>query len=89
VIPDYLQVARRIKDEVQELERTTERARRGWDKAVRAAADQDVYVDSVALNLHGFYSGIERLFELMDPLAGGLVATAVRASVVRGVPRAR
>lgn len=28
-------------------------------------SDQDIYLDSVALNLHGFYSGLERLFELV------------------------
>lgn len=28
------------------------------------SADQDYYLDAVALNLHGFYSGVERLFEL-------------------------
>jgi hypothetical protein len=27
--------------------------------------EQDVYLDSVALNLHSFYSGLERLFELI------------------------
>ena len=26
--------------------------------------EQDVYLDSVALNLHSFYSGLERLFEI-------------------------
>jgi hypothetical protein len=27
--------------------------------------DAEVYIDSVALNLHGFYSGVERLLELI------------------------
>ena len=27
--------------------------------------EQMVYLDSVALNLHGFYAGVERLFELV------------------------
>ena len=27
--------------------------------------ERDVYLESVALNLHGFYSGLERLFELI------------------------
>jgi len=27
--------------------------------------DQDVYLDSVALNLHSFYSGVEKLFQLI------------------------
>ncbi|MCG3206966.1 MAG: hypothetical protein FOGNACKC_00566 [Anaerolineae bacterium] len=33
--------------------------------AQQAPAEQFAYVDSVALNLHGFYSGLERLFELI------------------------
>jgi hypothetical protein len=27
--------------------------------------EEDMYLDGVALNLHGFYSGVERLFELI------------------------
>ena len=27
-----------------------------------AVPDQDAYINSVALNLHSFYSGLERLF---------------------------
>jgi len=65
VIPDYDQMARRIEDEVGDLERVVARARRSWDKTLLAAADQDIFVDSTALNLHGFYSGIERLFEII------------------------
>jgi hypothetical protein len=38
---------------------------RAWARAQRASDDQDVYLDSAALNLHGFYSGLERLFEVV------------------------
>lgn len=31
--------------------------------ALRAQSDQDMFVDSAALNLHGFYAGVERLLE--------------------------
>jgi len=34
-----------------------------WPKASKPLNKPDIYLDSVALNLHGFYSGIERLFE--------------------------
>ena len=30
-----------------------------------AVPDQDAFINSVALNLHSFYSGLERLFELI------------------------
>jgi hypothetical protein len=32
---------------------------------VQRDPDEQAYVDSAALNLHGFYSGLERLFELI------------------------
>ena len=46
----------------------------GWQRAQRAA--DDYYLDSVALNLHGFYSGLERIFER--------IATAVDGSKPTG-----
>jgi hypothetical protein len=42
-----------------------------WQRARRSG--DDFYLDSVALNLHGFYSGIERIFErLAETLDGSL-----------------
>jgi hypothetical protein len=34
-----------------------------WNKA--AVNSDDLYLDNVALNLHGFYSGIEGVFGLI------------------------
>jgi hypothetical protein len=39
------------------------RAQEGWHRAQQSA--DDLYVDGVALNLHGFYAGLERLFEIV------------------------
>lgn len=58
-----IQLARRIRDELSELEKVASRVAEGWLRA-RTTAD-DYYLDSVALNLHGFYSGLERTFELI------------------------
>ena len=60
-----LELAERIHGEVAELDRVIERTQRIWSRAVKPSQDQDLYIDSVALNLHGWYSGIERLFELI------------------------
>jgi hypothetical protein len=38
---------------------------RAWEGVQTVEDDQDLYLDSVALNLHGFYSGLERLYELI------------------------
>lgn len=36
----------------------------------------DYYLDSVALNLHGFYSGLERVFEKVASTIDGSVPSA-------------
>jgi hypothetical protein len=64
VIGRYDRLARRIEDGIESLQRAVDRARKSWYAARRDPSAQDVYVDSVALNLHGFYTGVERLFEL-------------------------
>lgn len=60
-------VAKRIRSELIELERVVERIQEGWRRAEQSA--DDFYLDGVALNLHGFYSGLERVFEV---IASGL-----------------
>mgnify|MGYP001035205583 CR=1 FL=1 len=48
-----------------------ERAEKAWLRAQRSA--DDLYLDSVALNLHGFYAGLERLFEMVGATVDGNV----------------
>lgn len=67
-------LAGRILAELQELSILVQRAEQGWVKA-RESQD-DFFLDSVALNLHGFYSGLERIFER--------IASAVDESVPGG-----
>ena len=59
------ELAARIRGEVPELGRAVERAFKAWLKTRAPAEDQEVYVDSAALNIHGFYSALERVFELI------------------------
>jgi len=47
------------------------RAQEGWRRAQRSS--DDLYLDGVALNLHGFYAGLERLFELIAAIVDGTV----------------
>lgn len=61
----------RIRQELVELDQVVNRLREAWQRAQRSG--DDFYLDSVALNLHGFYSGIERIFErLAETLDGSL-----------------
>ena len=58
------QLADRIRGELVDLDRAAARVQSAWDQMQVAGDHRDFYLDSVALNLHGFYSGLERLFEL-------------------------
>jgi len=57
------QLAERIRDELAELEQVQQRIEAGWHRV--QSSNDDYYLDGVALNLHGFYSGLERIFELI------------------------
>lgn len=55
----------RIRGEVSDLDQVVQRASEVWPLAQQESEDQAIYIDSVALNLHSLYSGLERLFELI------------------------
>ncbi len=54
-------LASRTLAELKEIAILVDRATQGWAKAKNN--NDDFYLDGVALNLHGFYSGLERIFE--------------------------
>ena len=59
----YRTIAGRIRVDLQELARVVERTGRIWQQAL--VSTDDYYVDATALNLHGFYAGLERLLEII------------------------
>lgn len=61
----YEELVYRIRGEVSDLDRLVQKALRVWSRVQKPENEQDIYLDSIALNLHGFYSGLERLFELI------------------------
>jgi hypothetical protein len=61
----YLELSDRIQGELADFETNVQRAMKSWTLAQKVDEAQDVYLDSVALNLHGLYSAAERLFELI------------------------
>ncbi len=61
----------RIRDEMEELSRIADRVARAWDSAQRSG--DDLYLDSVALNMHGFYDGLEVLMSKIASLIDGTV----------------
>jgi len=67
-------LAARIRIDLPELAFLVERARQGWNKA--KTLNDDYYLDGVALNLHGFYSGLEKIFEKIAATVDGSVPNA-------------
>lgn len=57
---DYRTVAARIRQELTALEAVAERADGAWAEAALSAGGYNV--DAAALNLHGFYAGLEHVF---------------------------
>jgi hypothetical protein len=58
---DYAALASRIRINLRDLDATVNRALELGNKANRSG--DDGYWDGVALNLHGFYTGVEHIFE--------------------------
>lgn len=58
---DFLALRNRITETLSDIEIVVDRSELLLDKAV--TNNDDGYLDGVALNLHGFYAGVERIFE--------------------------
>lgn len=58
---DYFALASRIRVSLQDVNRSVDRSLELANKAQNTG--DDGYWDGVALNLHGFYTGIEHIFK--------------------------
>lgn len=58
---EYSALAGRIRTSLQDVQNSVDRALQLSDKAHKS--NDDGYWDGVALNLHGFYTGVEHIFE--------------------------
>lgn len=61
MIAHYIVSAERIRRELEELERVVTRVRRAVEATEGDSVDRDLYWDAIALNLHDFYTGLERI----------------------------
>jgi uncharacterized protein YutE (UPF0331/DUF86 family) len=59
----YLTLISRVREELSEVKKAVDRTKTGWERARRTG--DEYYLDSVALNLHSFYTALERIFELI------------------------
>lgn len=72
MIPRYRIFRERIEAELGDVRRAAEKAARAYDLSQHTGPQATFYLDSVALNLHGFYNGVERIFEwIARELDGG------------------
>ena len=65
MMPRYRLLAERMRTELQALETVVQRAEGALIRALHQPADQDYFLSAAALDLHSFYTGVERLFELV------------------------
>lgn len=56
-----LKEAKRIRDELSQIDTVVSHVQRDWNEFVRKG--DDAYLKAVAYDLHGFYTGLERIFE--------------------------
>lgn len=52
-------LSRRIQYALGDIQKVIDRAQIGWKQY--QISDDDLYLDAVALSLHGFYNGVEGL----------------------------
>ncbi|MCO6452923.1 MAG: hypothetical protein J5I90_19220 [Caldilineales bacterium] len=60
---EYLTVSAHIRRGLAELKIIVERTESIWQQSLRSS--DDYYVDAAALNLHSYYAGAERIFEMI------------------------
>jgi len=65
------QVAKRIRDELAEEKMVLAHVERDWRKFVETG--DDAYLKATAYDLHGFYGGLERIFEAVASMIDGSV----------------
>jgi hypothetical protein len=65
MISRYQLLSQRIKSELHEIERLVLRAETALIRAKDNPPDQDYFLAAAALDMHGFYAGIEKLLELI------------------------
>ena len=65
MIPRYRLLEERLRTELLALEQVIRRTEGALSRATRQPQDRDYFLAAAALDLHGFYVGLERLFELI------------------------
>ena len=67
-------LSERIRGELVELKQVLHRVEEGWQRVEQSG--DEYYLDGIALNLHGFYNGLERIFERIATVVDGSLPQA-------------
>ncbi len=65
MIPRYRLLAERLRSELSNIEQVVARAEGAVLRAEQTPQDRDYFIAAAAFDLHGFYAGMERLFEVL------------------------
>ena len=65
MIPRFRLLAERIRNELSTLDEVVARAEGALSHTANQGEDSVYFISAAALDLHGFYAGLERLFELI------------------------
>ena len=65
---NYRILAERIRFELNNLEKVILRGERAMNAYNKTVENQDLFLDSIALNLHDFYTGLELIFSKVATL---------------------
>lgn len=72
----YLTVAGRLRQGLDEITLVVERVKQIWQQyQADESGAKEFWIDAIALNLHGFYAGIERLLEVIAEAIDGMKPT--------------
>ncbi len=73
MIGRYRVLYARIQSELADIRRAADKAQTAFQRSKQGGPDESFYLDAAALNLHGFYNGVERLFEWIAREVDGTV----------------
>ncbi len=65
MIPRYRIMAERIRNELTALEKVVDRVEGALQRSEQMPQDREYFLAAAALDIHSFYSGLERIFELI------------------------
>jgi hypothetical protein len=73
MINRYSVLHERLQIEWQDVHQAAEKAMDAYQQLTPERPNTAIYLDSIALNLHGFYNGLERIFEWLARQIDGTI----------------